>query len=66
MSNELIKIEISANTVAWYGAILSTISLLIGIYKIWIDRPRLKIFVTRDLEIWGIDIDESFKNIVAR
>ena len=63
MFDQIIKIEISANIIALYGAILATISLLIGIYKIWIDRPRLKFSVDREYEILGTDTNGSFKNI---
>jgi len=63
MFDQIIKIEISADTVAWYGAIVATTSLLIGVYKVWIDQPRLKFSVAREYEIWGTDTDGSFKNI---
>lgn len=38
-----ISIQISANSVAWYGAIVATIGAAVSIYNAWKDRPRLKI-----------------------
>jgi hypothetical protein len=63
MLNQIVKIEISADTVAWYGAIIATISLIVVIYKIWIDRPRLKFSVAKEYEIWGTDINNAFRNL---
>lgn len=63
MLNEVIKIEISATTVAWSGAIIATSSLAIGIYKVWIDRPRLKFSIAQAYEIWGTDTNGAFKNL---
>lgn len=38
-----IKIEISASSVAWYGAITATIALLIDGVRLWLDRRRVKL-----------------------
>ncbi len=38
-----ISIQISANTVAWYGAVVATGALLVSSYNAWIDRPRINI-----------------------
>ncbi len=37
------KLEISAPAVAWYGAIIATISFVVASYNVWRDRARLKI-----------------------
>ncbi len=51
MPNQIIKIEISANTVAWYGAIVATITtisfIIFGILGYLKDKPKLKLNVTR-------------------
>lgn len=36
-------ISISANAVAWYGAIVATVGSMVGLYNVWKDRPRIKI-----------------------
>lgn len=43
MVDTFLKVEISANVVAWYAAIISTISLMVTGYNIWRDRARIKI-----------------------
>lgn len=37
------SIQISANTVAWYGAIVATAGAGVSIYNAWKDSPRIKI-----------------------
>jgi len=59
MATSTVSIEISANTVAWYGAIIATISLGLNIYKIWKDRPRLKISISKNYKIVGFDISNK-------
>lgn len=43
---EPITIQISATAVAWYGAIIATVSILIGAYNAWRDRARIKVKVS--------------------
>jgi len=43
MVSNIIKIEISATTVAWYGAIVATMSAVIGILNYLRDRSKIKI-----------------------
>ncbi|MFA4880837.1 MAG: hypothetical protein WC650_04425 [Candidatus Doudnabacteria bacterium] len=47
MFNQILKIEISATVVAWYGAILATISFILtfvlGLLSYLRDKPRIKI-----------------------
>lgn len=45
--------EISATTVAWYGAIVATVGALISIYNILSDRPKIKINYQKDMNIYG-------------
>jgi hypothetical protein len=40
-----ISIQISANVVAWYAAIVSTIGLAISLYTIWKDRAHVRISI---------------------
>lgn len=48
-----ISIQISANTVAWYGAIVATGSLLASVYNSWKDRARIKIKYQKGMRIIG-------------
>lgn len=41
MSFPDLTIQISADTVAWYGAIIATLAASISIYNVWQDRPRV-------------------------
>lgn len=45
--------EISASTVAWYGAIVATAGALISIYNVLRDRPRIKMQFQKDMNIYG-------------
>lgn len=47
------SIEISATTVAWYGAIVATFGLLLSLYNVLRDRARIKIKYQRDMTITG-------------
>jgi hypothetical protein len=38
-----LSIEISANSVAWYGAIVATVGAVVSISNMWKDRARIKI-----------------------
>ena len=38
-----LKIEITAITVAWYGAIVATASIFLSLYNVLRDRARIKI-----------------------
>ncbi|HWZ22249.1 MAG TPA: hypothetical protein VNW06_06315 [Cytophagaceae bacterium] len=43
MTTPIFSIQISADTVAWYGAIVATGALLVSAYNAWRDRARIKI-----------------------
>jgi hypothetical protein len=49
-----ISIHISANAVAWYAAIVSTIGLLISLYTVWKDRPHIRISITPDMRVINV------------
>ncbi|HWA32311.1 MAG TPA: hypothetical protein VG694_02590 [Candidatus Paceibacterota bacterium] len=38
-----LSIQISASTVAWYGAIVATLGAGVSLFNAWKDRPRIKI-----------------------
>lgn len=42
------NITISASDVAWYGAIVATLSVSMSAYALWRDRPKLTINVQKD------------------
>jgi hypothetical protein len=46
MFNQILKIEISANTVAWYGAIVATISAVVIILNYLRDRGKIKVKIS--------------------
>lgn len=46
-----VSIQISANSVAWYGAILATIGACISIYNVWKDRSHIKITYQKGMRI---------------
>lgn len=53
MINDLIKIEISANAVAWYGAIVASLSVIFSAYQIWRDSSRIKISLETGLNFYN-------------
>jgi len=53
MVDQIFKIEISANAVAWYGAIVATLSALIALLNYWRDKARVKITYQKDIQIMG-------------
>lgn len=46
-----ISIQISANSVAWYGAILSTFGAVFSFYSLWKDRGKLKITYQKNMRV---------------
>jgi hypothetical protein len=64
-----ISIQISANTVAWYAAIVSTVGLLATLYTAWKDRPRVKITINPDMRIRNVpqyDPNKTYIDITVR
>ena len=51
----MFSLTITADTVAWYGAILATLSAAKVLYDIWGDKGRLDISFQRDMFIAGSD-----------
>lgn len=48
-----LSIQISASTVAWYGAIVATLGAWVSIYNAWKDSPRIKIKYETDQYMIG-------------
>lgn len=48
-----ISLSISADTVAWYGAILATIGSVISLYNLLRDRAKIKLWYSFDNKIIG-------------
>ena len=46
-----ITFQISANSVAWYGAIVSTGALVVSAYNVWKDRARLHISYQKGMRV---------------
>lgn len=55
MATPEFSIEISANAVAWYGAVVATISASVGFYNVWKDRSRVKIKYRTGMYLVGDD-----------
>ena len=49
MFDEILKIDMSANTVAWYGAIVSTIAIIFNILSYLRDRSKVKVKISQGL-----------------
>ncbi len=49
MVNDVLKIEISANIVGWYGAIVASLSVVFSAYQVWRDSSRIKIYLETGL-----------------
>lgn len=58
------KIEITASTVAWYAAIVATISALFSGLNIWRDSRRIKITLKKNMKIYPADIGEEDKQFL--
>lgn len=64
-----ISIQISANSVAWYGAIIATIGASVSIYNAWKDCGQIKITYQKGMRImnaippWSEDKDYFIVNI---
>lgn len=67
MQNQ-IKLEITASAVAWYGAIVATITLFIGaistFYRIWQDKRRIKVHASEMRMISSYNKDNKLKIVL--
>lgn len=61
MLNQVLKIEISATTVAWYGAIMATLSIVIALLNYLRDGPKIKIEYRKDMRMVGQGLYDSSK-----
>lgn len=52
LQNPIVKFEISASSVAWYGAIVATVSALATLYKIIQDRTKLLITIKPNMKVY--------------
>jgi len=57
MFDQVFKIEISANAVAWYGAIVASISAFVVGYNVLRDRARLEIKLLANIGTINIEPD---------
>lgn len=53
MNAQYLTLEISANTVAWYGAIVATLSIGILLYNTWRDRAVIEIRYQKNMIVSG-------------
>ena len=50
-----ITLQISSGTVAWYGAVIATIAMIVSVRNVWKDRPRVILEFGRNfrrIETW--------------
>lgn len=52
MIGEIIKLEISATSVAWYGAIVATASVIATGYNVLRDRAKLRIDIKPNMKVY--------------
>jgi hypothetical protein len=63
-----LKLEISASVVAWYAAIVATVSCIISFYVSYRDRAKILIKYRRDMMVRGVetyDPDKTYFNITV-
>jgi hypothetical protein len=48
-----VEVTISANVVAWYAAIVSTVALGINAFTAWRDRPRVQVTARAGYKVFG-------------
>jgi hypothetical protein len=53
MFNNIFKIEISANIVAWYGAIIATLSIILAFLNYFRDRTKIKVKISQGFFAYG-------------
>lgn len=54
MFNPMVKIEISAGSVAWYAAIVATLSFIFSAYHILRDRARIILKFQKNMRVHGV------------
>lgn len=65
MSIPDLKLEITANAVAWYGAIVASLGFVFGLYNILRDRARVKIEYGPDRKVIGTGIYDENKDYLC-
>lgn len=61
MLDNILKIEISANIVAWYGAIISTVSILLAFMNYFRDKAKIKVKISQGLFAYGTHLGNEVK-----
>ena len=59
--NTLLKIEITTEAVAWYGAIVATLSMLISALKYFRDRTKIKVKVSQGFLAYPHKLDKNIQ-----
>lgn len=59
-----ISINITADMVAWYAAIVATASAFILGYSVWNDRSKVKIKISKNMKIYPPDRGEEDKRFI--
>jgi len=69
MDIPIFKLEITANTVAWYGAVVATSSILISFLNFLNDRDRVRVRYQRSIRVtpggqYNPEIDYTFIEVI--
>jgi len=59
MFNNIFKIEISANVVAWYGAIIATFSIILAFLNYFRDRTKIKVKISQGFFTYGNNLGKE-------
>lgn len=69
MISNLLRLEITASAVAWYGAVVATAGMLVSLYNVFRDRAKVKIKYQKDMQIIGpqtvYDPNKTYINITV-
>jgi hypothetical protein len=59
------KLEITADTVAWYAAIVATLSVFLSILKFWRDRAKIKITLSKNMSMYPSEFGDENKTFMV-
>ena len=65
MFEQVIQINISANLVAWYGAVISTFSLFFVYLNFLRDKSAIEVKISQGIPIYGNQLGETIITITA-
>lgn len=60
-----LTLRITADTVAWYAAIVATVSAIIAGYSVWKDKAKVKITLSKNMEILPSEPETVGKSFIV-